>query len=192
MGEGGKAQRRLGGRSLLEHAWERAARQVELLLLSYNSDPQDVPVSAPVILRDSVTGYPGPLAGILAGLEYLLESVPEGRWLATFACDSPWFPDDLVSRLLQVGEASDTDVVVAVSGGRMQPVFALWSIDVLPAIRDALRTDESHGVGALIRRLRHARVTWSGEPDPFFNINTPDELAQAERLLRAQAGSEAC
>lgn len=187
MGQGGKTRRRLGGRTLLEHAWERAARQVGLLLLSYNGDSQDLPVAAPIILRDPVAGYPGPLAGVLAGLEYLAESVPGGRWLATFACDSPWFPEDLVSRLLQVGDTDGTDVAVAVSGGRMQPVFALWSIGVLPPLRAALREGAPHGVGALIRRLRHVRVEWPAEPDPFFNINTPDELAQAERFLQEQA-----
>ncbi len=184
MGDGGKTLRRLGDRTLLEHVWQRAAEQVGLLLLNYNADPQGLPVPAPAVLADPVPDYPGPLAGVLAGLDFLGEHHRDLRWLASFPCDSPWFPRDLVSRLLMEAERCQAVVAVAASDGRMQPVFALWSVAVAPSLRAALLGSTQRGVGAFVRALPHVCVDWSArDGDPFFNINTPDELVLAERRL---------
>lgn len=184
MGEGGKSLRRLGDRTLLERVWERAAGQVDLLLLNYNDDPRGLPVPATTVLPDPVPGYPGPLAGVLAGLEFLREHHPDRRWMASFPCDSPWFPQDLVARLLTEAERCGAPVAVAAADGRMQPVFALWSVVVAPRLRSALLDGAQRGVGAFLRGLPHVCVDWSANgEDPFFNINTPDELVLAERRL---------
>ncbi len=184
MGEGGKSLRRLGDRTLLERVWERAAGQVDLLLLNYNDDPRGLPVPATTVLPDPVPGYPGPLAGVLAGLEFLREHHPDRRWMASFPCDSPWFPQDLVARLLTEAERCGAPVAVAAADGRMQPVFALWSVVVAPRLRSALLDGAQRGVGAFLRGLPHVCVDWSASgEDPFFNINTPDELVLAERRL---------
>ncbi|MCG3169292.1 MAG: Molybdenum cofactor guanylyltransferase [Pseudomonadales bacterium] len=186
MGEGGKSLRRLGDRTLLERVWQRAAAQVGLLLLSYNDDPHGLPVPAAAVLADPLPDYPGPLAGILAGLEFLREHHPGRCWLASFACDSPWFPADLVPRLLAAAERSGAEVAVAASDGHLQPVFALWSVTLAPRLRAVLLERRQRGVGAFLRESAHVCVDWSSDADPFFNINTPDELALAERRLRAE------
>lgn len=191
MGGGGKCLRRLGKQTLLEHAWSRASAQVGVLLLSFNDDPRQLPLDVATVLADTLPGQPGPLAGILSGLEYLREHRPDLCWLASFACDTPWFPRDLVQRLLAAAEHDDARVAVATASGRMQPVFALWSTAVATRLRKAIVEREQRGVGRFLRELPHVCVDWPvGEADPFFNINTPADLRQAELRLQQEARAQ--
>jgi molybdopterin-guanine dinucleotide biosynthesis protein A len=191
MGGGGKCLRRLGKQTLLEHAWSRASAQVGVLLLSFNDDPRQLPLDVATVLADTLPGQPGPLAGILSGLEYLREHRPDLCWLASFACDTPWFPRDLVQRLLAAAEHDDARVAVATASGRMQPVFALWSTAVATRLREAIVEREQRGVGRFLRELPHVCVDWPvGEADPFFNINTPADLRQAELRLQQEARAQ--
>jgi molybdopterin-guanine dinucleotide biosynthesis protein A len=185
LGRGEKGLCRLGGRSLLERALARAAPQTASLLLSFNGDSRSrLPACVVPVIPDTVPGFAGPLAGVLAGLEYLRAHQPGTRWLASFACDCPWFPRDLVQRLWHHAQHEACEVAVARSAGRLHPVFALWSCDLATPLRDALVRGDMRGAGEFLRTRRHIAVDWAATPfDPFFNINTPDDLAQAEARL---------
>jgi molybdopterin-guanine dinucleotide biosynthesis protein A len=133
---------------------------------------------------DSVPGFAGPLAGILAGLLWAVESKAEG--LVTVPSDSPFFPHDLVARLAMV---PDCQIACAASDGRLHPVFGLWHqpSQFIAELETTLRSGERK-VESFVSRYRPGIADWPIDGfDPFFNINTPADLAAAERLLAGGA-----
>jgi molybdopterin-guanine dinucleotide biosynthesis protein A len=187
MGGGDKPLLRLGGRTLLERVVERLGPQCGAgLALSANGDPARFSRFPGPILADSLPDQPGPLAGILAGLEHAAE-----RGVArvvSVSGDAPFLPEDLVARLDAAGP--ETGITLAASGARQHYTIALWPT----ALRDDLRASLERGerrVGAFIARHGAAVATWPVEPvDPFLNVNTPEDLAAAE-ALGLRSGSEA-
>lgn len=181
MGGGDKALLTLAGASLLERVVARLEPQVAALALSANGDaarfaPLDLPV-----LPDSVPGFPGPLAGILAGLDWAAARGDDA--IVSAAADTPFLPGDLVARLSAEREG-DAPVLAAVGEDGMsrdQPVFGLWPVALREALRDALVRGERK-VGAFAR-AQGARRAMFTEPAAFFNINTPEDLARAEGML---------
>lgn len=178
MGGRPKALIRLRGRSLLASAVERASPQVGALAVNANTDADAYAAFGLPVLPDPVAGFPGPLAGILAGMRW---AAAAGRgWLASFPCDAPLFPKRLVADL-SAAAAGGADVVWAASGGRAHPVFALWRTALADDLMEALEGEGVRKVDRWTARHRTAEVNYPMEPfDPFFNINTPDDLALAE------------
>lgn len=183
MGGGDKGLRDLGGRPILDRILERVRPQVGPLVLNANGDPKRfAPYGLPVV-ADPVDGSAGPLAGVLAGLEWAAEHAPGCRFVASFACDAPFLPIDLVDRL---GEAvaAGADIACAASDGRSHPVFGLWPVTLRADLRRALVEEGIRKVDVWTARYRIAEVEFPTRPvDPFFNANRPEDLAEAERLL---------
>ena len=185
MGGGDKCLRVLGGQTVLARIIEIARPQVGKLILNANGDETrfsdyDVPVAA-----DVVEGFAGPLAGILTGLEWARANAPECQWVASFACDAPFAPTDLVSRFLSAVADDEADLVCATSAGRDQPVFGLWPVRLAEELRTAVIEEDMRKVDMWTARYRLARVDWPTEPvDPFFNVNRPDDLDTAETSLK--------
>ena len=183
MGGGDKNLRLLGGRPILAHVIERATPQVDALVLNANGDPQRFAGFGLPVIGDSVTGFAGPLAGVLAGLDWAAEHVSEAELVASFATDAPFFPRDLVSRLAMTLEEGGFDLACAQSNGQAHPVFGLWPVSLRTALREAL----AGGVRKVDRwtaGYRLVEVEFLAEPvDPFFNANRPEDLAEAERLV---------
>ncbi|MGH1589567.1 molybdenum cofactor guanylyltransferase MobA [Methylobacterium phyllosphaerae] len=181
MGGGDKPLLRLGGRTLLERVVERLRPQCGAgLALSANGDPARFSGFPGPVLPDPVPDQPGPLAGILAGLEH---AAAQGiARMVSVSGDAPFLPEDLVARLL--GAAPDDGIALAASGARQHYTIALWPT----ALRDDLRAFLERGerrVGGFIARHGAATATWPVEPvDPFLNINSPEDLAAAEALDR--------
>jgi len=181
---GDKALRLLGGKTLLDHAISRARPQVAALAVSANSGDAAYRAPGLPVLADSAPGLPGPLAGILAGMDWAASSGM--AWLASFPCDAPFFPRDLVARLTAARAAGQADIACAASGGRTHPVFALWPARLREELRRALRDEGLRKVETWAARYRVVTVAIPAEPfDPFLNINTPDDLSRAETLLAA-------
>ncbi len=184
MGGGDKCLRPLGGRPVLRHVIDRASPQVSALVLNANGDaarfaPFDLPVAA-----DGVEGFAGPLAGILTGLEWMREHAPQCPWLASFATDAPFFPADMVSRMMAAVSEREADMACAASNGRSHPVFGLWPATLADDLRHALVEEGIHKIDTWTARYRLATVDFAIEPhDPFLNINRPEDLLAAERLL---------
>lgn len=183
MGGGDKSLQVLGGQTMMARTIARAAPQVEALALNANGDPVRFVSSGLPVIADSIQDFAGPLAGILAGLEWAATQRPRPRWLASFATDAPFFPRDLVARLVKAAEAEGADLACAVSGGRAHPVFGLWPLRLEDDLRRALG-EGMRKVDLWTARYRVASVTFDDRPvDPFFNINRPEDLAEAERKL---------
>jgi molybdenum cofactor guanylyltransferase len=184
MGGGDKCLRLLGGRPLLAHIIERAAPQVAALVLNANGDPTRFQAFGLPVVADSVPDFAGPLAGILAGLDWAAAHAPQCSYIASFAGDAPFFPRDLVARCLAAIRADSADLACATSGGQAHPVFGLWRVDLRDDLRRALVEEQLHKVDRWTARYRLVQVDFPASPvDPFFNANRPEDLAAAERLL---------
>ncbi|MER8656663.1 molybdenum cofactor guanylyltransferase MobA [Mesorhizobium sp. M0674] len=190
MGGGDKTLLALGGRPLLDHVVALLAPQVGSLALSANGDPARFAAAGLPVLADMVEGYAGPLAGILTGLEWAAANTAF-KALATAAGDTPFLPVDLVVRLAAAVDERPGSIAVASSGGRQHPTFALWPLGLGQALRHFLIHEDNRRVSAFIERHDCVEVEFpllthgSDEIDPFFNINTPHDLAVAERLLQS-------
>jgi molybdopterin-guanine dinucleotide biosynthesis protein A len=182
---GDKAMLQLGGKSILSRVIERATPQTRHLAINANGPPERFSEHALPVVADPVDGFAGPLAGVLAGLEWAREHTPECEWIVTLACDTPFFPQDLVPRLAAETLGGDFDMACAASNGRHHPVFGLWPVRLAGDLRYALVEEEVRKVDIWTARYRLAAVTFSSEPfDPFFNVNRPQDLDQAEVMAK--------
>ena len=181
MGGGDKALRAVGGRTILERVIERAAPQVEALVLNANGDPGRFAATGLPVAADALAGHPGPLAGVLAGLDWAIANAPRCSHLASFACDAPFLPRDLVARLHRRMRAAGADLACARSAGRDHPVFALWPVTLAEALRRAVRDEGIRKVDRWTARYALATEDFAARPvDPFFNVNRPEDIDAAE------------
>jgi molybdopterin-guanine dinucleotide biosynthesis protein A len=189
LGGGDKCLRPLAGRPILAHVIARFQPQVAALALNANGAPGRFAGFGLPVVADSIAGFAGPLAGVLAGLDWAAAAAPAATHLASVPADAPFLPRDLVERL-RAGLGASHEIACAVSGGRLHPVFALWPIAQRGALRRALAQEGVRRVEEWVRRLPLAVVEFAAAPvDPFFNINRAQDLAEAERLaLPATAG----
>jgi molybdopterin-guanine dinucleotide biosynthesis protein A len=189
MGGGDKSLRELAGRPLLARIVERVRSQVGPLVLNANGDPARFAAFGLPVVPDVVAGYAGPLAGVLTGLEWSAANAPGCTHVASFACDAPFVPTDLVTRMAAALAADGAELACAASGGRSHPVFGLWPLALRDDLRRAMVEEQIRKIDAWTARYRLATVefaplrTPAGEVDPFFNTNRPEDLAEAERLL---------
>jgi molybdopterin-guanine dinucleotide biosynthesis protein A len=180
MGGIDKGHIRIGGATILERVLTRLRGQCARLVL--NADAARFAVDVPIV-ADSVADLPGPLAGILAGLDFAAAQTPEIAWVVSVPNDCPFLPRDLVPRLHQARHAAGAVLACAASAGRQHPVIGLWPVGLREALRHALTQEGAHKVGEWSARYPLAVAEWPTEPlDPFFNVNTPEDVAEAERL----------
>ena len=185
MGGGDKCLRLLAGKPILAHIIERARPQVEALALNANGDPARFAAFGLPVVADSVAGFAGPLAGVLAGLDWAAANRPGATHVASFAGDAPFLPRDLVARFAAALDEG-YELACAASQGRAHPVFGLWPLRLRQELRRALAEEEIRKVDIWTARHRLATVDFpSGPIDPFFNANHPEDLAEAERLARS-------
>lgn len=183
MGGGDKPMRNIAGRSMLQRAMDRVAPQCDRLVINANGDATRFVTFGLAVIPDNVADFPGPLAGILAGLDWAAQHRPDIRWMLSAPGDCPFLPRDLVLRLHRVRSDDGAQLAVASSGGQTHPVIALWDVALRHDLRDALVNEQLRQVGRFMARYRLATVDWPTTPvDPFFNANTADDLAEAEQL----------
>ncbi len=184
MGGGDKGLLELGGRPLLAHVIDRLRPQVDRLVLNANGDPARFAGFGLPVIADSVPDFAGPLAGVLAGLEWAAMTLPEAHYIVTAPADGPFLPRDLVHHLATVLIAEDAELAVAASAGQQYPVVGLWPVRLREELRQALTVEGVHKVDAWTARYRQVIATFATDPiDPFFNANTPEQLAEAQRLI---------
>lgn len=182
MGKPDKFFLRYRGKPLLLHAIERARPQVSRLIIAANGDLSRFNNYYLTTIRDQSTASHGPLAGIISAMTWGQKASLPFKWLATFASDTPHFPDDCVSRLMQHAQAEGLDVVVPRAGGRLHYAFALWSCACYPR----LVTELEHGRRALkhaIQALAWGEVDFGQHNQAFFNVNTPKDW---EKLMSSE------
>jgi molybdopterin-guanine dinucleotide biosynthesis protein A len=184
MGGGDKPLKTIAGRTILERAIGRLAPQCDGLILNANGDPERFAHLGLNMVPDDVPGFAGPLAGILAALDWTAAHRPDLAWVASAAADSPFLPPDFVARLHAAREAAGVSLACAESGGQAHPVNALWPVGLRADLRHALVEEDMRKIDRWTARHGIAQASWPAEPiDPFFNANTPDDLEEAERLM---------
>ena len=188
MGGGDKGLKRLRGLkgleevTILDHLLERARPQVAELALNANGDPARFEALGLPVVPDSLSGNPGPLAGVLAGLDWVAGNRPEIRAIVTLPCDGPFVPTDLVNAFLVAVQERDHALAVASSRGRTNPVTALWPVELRHDLRKALVDEELRKVDLWTARYGVVEVPFPDQVvagqsfDPFFNANKPEDL----------------
>jgi molybdopterin-guanine dinucleotide biosynthesis protein A len=186
MGGGDKGLRQLGGRTLLGRVIERLRPQVAALVINANGDPARLAGFGLPIVADSVPDFAGPLAGVLAGLDWTAAHHPELSHVASVATDAPFLPQDLVSRLAAALAETGAELACAASGGRTHPVFGLWPVQFKEELRGALTRDGIRKIDLWTARHQLVTVPFADRPvDPFFNANRPSDLEAAAALAAA-------
>lgn len=183
-----KALSLLGGKPLLTHVIARAAPQVSSLVLNAPqswAEEFELP-----LVPDEKAGHAGPLAGILAGMRHFTRSNPGMTHFLTVPADSPFFPANLASRLAECVTGEDS-IAIAASSGHVHPVFGLWPVAIADDLEKWLANDENRRIRSFLARHQTLGVSFppvesaTSSIDPFYNINTPDELATAEIFLKS-------
>src|SRR5271166_1298900 len=186
MGGGEKALRRLGDRTLLEHVLARLDGQTSRVLLNANGDRARFSRFGLTVLPDPLPDHPGPLAGVLAGMEWARKHRPDIPDIVTVPTDSPFIPRDLIRRLFEARQEAGAELACAASLERAHPVVGLWPVRLAGALRIALTEEGVRRVDRWTARFALVQVPFPAAPlDPFFNANRPNDLEAAEALLRA-------
>jgi len=184
MGEGDKFLKAIAGKTLLDHIIGRIKPQVSEILLNSNIPLENAewPVA-----HDAVEAGQGPLAGILTGLEYYLDKGCTATHMLSIPADAPFIPRDLVERLSNGLTASQHSIVMAYSRERVHPVISLWPFSLAKQMRAALIGEDLRKILVFAERYSLNSERWTDdEGDPFYNINTPDDLEEARKRMEAE------
>jgi molybdopterin-guanine dinucleotide biosynthesis protein A len=187
MGGGDKALIRIGEDTILDRALAILKPQCAGAIINANGDPARFARFGLVVVADDIAGFAGPLAGILAGLDWVARQAPGIDWVVSVPGDCPFLPNDLVERLHAARLAAGTPLACARSGEWRHPVVGLWPLTLRADLRQAVVGEALRKIDAWTARHGTAIADWPNRPvDPFFNVNTPEDAAEAERIA-AQA-----
>jgi molybdopterin-guanine dinucleotide biosynthesis protein A len=191
MGGGDKALLSLGGETLLGRVIARLEPQVGEMVLNANGDPGRFAEFGLPVVADTVAGFAGPLAGILAGMRW---AAARGHThVASAAGDTPFFPADLVARLAAAASTGGQPIALAATndperGLSEHPTFGLWPVDLADNLEEALTVGNMRKIIVWTSRHGCARAVFDEDTEfPFFNVNTPEDMVEAERILKEHA-----
>ena len=190
MGGGDKARLEIGGITILDRVLATLSGQCVDIIINANGDPTRFADTGCVVVPDNVPGHPGPLAGILAGLDWLAEQNNGIEWILSVPGDCPFLPDDLVERLHIARRKMGAGVPLACarSGEWRHPVVGLWPLALRANLRKALVEDDMRKIEVWTAQHGVAIADWPAEPiDPFFNVNTPEDAERATRIALQQS-----
>jgi molybdopterin-guanine dinucleotide biosynthesis protein A len=190
MGGGDKARITIGGRTILERVLARLTPQCARLIVNANGDPARFADTRLPVIADDVPDFAGPLAGILAGLDWAAANAPDVADIVSVPGDCPFLPADLVARLEAARRAEGKPLACARSGDWRHPVVALWPVALRADLRRAVAIEDLHKIEIWTARHGVAIAVWPDRPvDPFFNVNTPEDVAAAERIAAEFPGA---
>jgi molybdopterin-guanine dinucleotide biosynthesis protein A len=183
MGGGDKGLIRIGRETILERALGRVGPQCAGVIINANGDPARFAGFGLPVVADDIAGFAGPLAGILAGLDWLAANAPAIAWLTSVPGDCPFLPRDLVRRLHAARLAAGVPLACARSGAWRHPVVGLWPVGLRADLRRAVVEQGLRKIEVWTARHGVGLAEWPAEPvDPFFNVNTPEDAAQAQHF----------
>ena len=183
MGGADKALLEIGDEPVLARLAARLAPQCAGLVVNANGDPARFASFGMPIVADDVPDFAGPLAGVLAGLDYIAAAAPHIAYAVTVPADTPFIPLDLVARLTSARQSTGAEIAVASSASRVHHAVALWPVALRQSLRHDLVVEGVRAVSAFTARHRYALAPWRVEPyDPFFNVNRPEDVARAEEI----------
>lgn len=179
----------LGGKPLIQNVTERLNSQVKSTIINANTEPDQFAFMKLPIVPDTIGGFAGPLAGVLAGMRWAEKNTSAAKIL-TAASDTPFFPENYAANMIDASAKQGAQIALATSIDRKHPVFGLWDINLADDLEEFLTKEEGRKVMIFVERFRHCLVPFAGEnPDPFFNVNTPDDMQMAEQFILESAKS---
>ena len=188
MGGGDKARIKIAGATILQRVLSCLGPQCSRVIINANGDPTRFADTGLEVVADDVPDFAGPLAGILAGLDWAARHAPDSKWLASVPGDCPFLPKNLVARLHEARTKAGTPLACARSGEWRHPVVGLWPVALRDDLRTALVDEHLHKIELWTTRHGIAIADWPAEPiDPFFNVNTPQDAARAETVAAQYA-----
>ena len=183
MNKKNKFLKKFDKKTLIEIIIDRATKQVPDIIINANINKSYFRKIKLEVVKDSIGGFKGPLAGILTGMEYGKKK--NYKWLITFPCDAPFFPLNLVKKFLEKLKNSKYKIVIAKSNNRTHPVFGIWSISLKDSLIDAIKKDNIRKIDLFIKQHNHAVLNFKyTKIDPFFNINDLSDLKKAKEYLK--------
>jgi len=189
MGGGDKARIEIGGVSILDRVLGCLSGQCVDIIINANGDPKRFDDTGCAVVADSVPGFVGPLAGVLAGLDWLAAAQKGVEWLLSVPGDCPFLPDDLVDRLHAARRKEGKSLACAGSGEWRHPVVGLWPLALRDSLRKALVDEGLRKIDVWTARHGVAVAAWSADPvDPFLNVNTPEDAEAAARIALQHHG----
>jgi len=183
MGNRDKSFLPLANKPLFEHVLGRFSPQCSSVIISCNGHNEQLSSYHLPIIKDSLDGFLGPLAGLLASMEWVQQHQPETQWIATVPVDTPFLPTNLVASLYQSIHDNHSTIACATSNQRTHPVIGLWPVKLLSELRIALTEQDIRQVGLWTSHYKVSHPDFSNQTiDPFFNINCHEDLIEAEVL----------
>lgn len=175
----------LNGKPLFEYILEKLSPQCDTILINSNEQNERLAAYQLPIVKDSLEGFLGPLAGILSVMEWTKQHKPESKWILTVPVDTPFLPDDLLSKLYQSVQTTHSELACACSLGRTHPVIGLWPTSLIDDLRLALTKEGMRKIDLWTSRYKISQQDFNNDNlDPFFNINCHEDLIKAESLLK--------
>jgi molybdopterin-guanine dinucleotide biosynthesis protein A len=185
MGGGDKARIRIGGSTILQRVLTRLTPQCARVIINANGDPARFADTGLPVIADDVPGFAGPLAGILAGLDWAAANAPDVTDIVSVPGDCPFLPTELVQRLQAARSVEQKPLACARSGDWRHPVVGLWPVALRADLRHAVTVEDLHKIEIWTASHSVAIAAWPDKPvDPFFNINTPADITEAERIVK--------
>jgi molybdopterin-guanine dinucleotide biosynthesis protein A len=182
MGGGDKNLMMLAGKPVLRHVLDRVDFADRPLMINANGDPARYAAFGLPVCADVIDGYAGPLAGILTGLEWVAANHSDCSHMVSLATDAPFLPVNLIA-VLESAIGDGAEIAQAMSLHRRHPVFAIWPVAIAGALRDAVIDEGVRKIDDFTACYHCVTVEFAGTPDPFMNLNRPDDFDLATQIL---------
>jgi len=190
---GGKSKRmgkdklflELNNKMLIEHTINKVEKYLKDIIIITNQKNEYFSKKNLTTVEDCIEGQLGPLVGILTAMKWAKENLKECSWIATFPCDTPFFPETIIKKFIEKSKKKDSLLLCASSHGRKHNIFGLWSLDLYEKLKDDLINNKIRKVQDWTEKHKITNVEFDfKEYDPFFNINTLDDLETAKKIVK--------
>ncbi len=185
---GGKSKRfgqdksnvKLDGRSLLEHTLNKIKPKLKTILIVSNNQT----LKEYATIKDCIDGHLGPLVGVLSAMKWIKKNNYSFNWIVTFPCDTPFFDNSLIDKFIESSKSNDSSLYFAKSEKKRHNIFGLWSLKLIEILEEDILKNNYRKVEKWANKIGVKTINISyKEFDPFFNINTKEDLAEAEKIL---------
>ena len=175
----------LNNKKLIEHTIDKVKKYLKKIIIITNQDNEFFFENNLTTVKDCVEGQLGPLVGILTAMKWAKENLSKCAWIATFPCDTPFFPESIIKNFIEESEKKESLILCASSHGRKHNIFGLWSLDLYDKLKDDLINKKVRKVQDWTEKNKIKNLEFKFKDyDPFFNINTKEDLEFAKKLSK--------
>ena len=175
----------LNNKKLIEHTIDKVKKYLKKVIIITNQDNEFFSKNNLTTVKDCVEGQLGPLVGILTAMKWAKENLNKCSWIATFPCDTPFFPESIIKSFIEESEKKESLILCASSHGRKHNIFGLWSLDLYDKLKNDLINKKIRKVQDWTEKNKIKNLEFKFKDyDPFFNINTEEDLEFAKKLSK--------